>query len=138
MSRSPWYHRGLRFQCVGCGDCCTGEPGFVWVNQAEIEAIAAALQMDRERFEAQFVRRVGIRKSLRERPNGDCVVFDPQTRSCRVYAVRPRQCRSWPFWASNLRTPESWQATSRCCPGADRGPLIPLSEIRAHLQRMRV
>ena len=37
----PWYAEGLKFQCTGCGDCCTGAPGYVWVNQAEIDALAA-------------------------------------------------------------------------------------------------
>ena len=36
----PWYADGLRFACTQCGNCCTGEPGFVWVNDAEIAAIA--------------------------------------------------------------------------------------------------
>ena len=30
--------RGLRFECTQCGDCCTGAPGYVWVNKAEISA----------------------------------------------------------------------------------------------------
>jgi uncharacterized protein len=39
----PWYRDGLAFACTGCGDCCTGAPGYVWVTRAEIEAMAAAL-----------------------------------------------------------------------------------------------
>ena len=39
----PWYSDGLKFDCTGCGDCCTGDPGYVWVSRAEIEALAAAL-----------------------------------------------------------------------------------------------
>ena len=30
-----WYAEGLRFACTGCGDCCTGEPGAIWVNEDE-------------------------------------------------------------------------------------------------------
>ena len=43
MSEKPWYHKGLRFRCTGCGDCCTGEPGFVWVNSEEIQTLAEAI-----------------------------------------------------------------------------------------------
>ena len=32
----PWYKDGLGFQCTQCGDCCTGAPGYVWINAAEI------------------------------------------------------------------------------------------------------
>ena len=134
----PWYHEGLRFQCAGCGDCCTGEPGYVWTNKAEIEAMAAALNMKVARFEKRYVRRVGIRKSLRELAGGDCVLLDRESRTCRVYFTRPRQCRTWPFWASNLKTPATWRETCRCCPGADHGPLIPLDEIQAQVRVLRV
>ena len=138
MNDKPWYHQGLRFQCTGCGDCCTGAPGYVWVNKAEIEAMAAAAGMDVAGFEKQYVRQVGIRKSLRELAGGDCLLFDSRTRTCKVYNVRPRQCRTWPFWRSNLRTPETWEETCRHCPGANRGPLLLLGEIRAQLEVMRV
>ncbi len=44
MSRddqSPWYRDGLAFTCTQCGACCTGAPGYVWVDAAEIAALAA-------------------------------------------------------------------------------------------------
>ncbi len=126
----PWYSDGLRFSCTGCGDCCTGEPGYVWVNRAEIEALAAALEMPVVEFERQYVRTVGIRKSLIERVGGDCVLFDGQTRRCLFYDARPRQCRTWPFWASNLASPAAWQETAERCPGCNRGPLVPYQTIR--------
>ncbi len=138
MNDRPWYHQGLRFRCKACGGCCIGAPGYVWVNKAEIEAIASFLGMELEEFEARHVRLVGIRKSLVEFANGDCVFFDTHSRRCRVYEVRPRQCRTWPFWASNLRTPESWQQTCRECPGAGQGALVRLAEIRARLGVVRV
>ncbi|MBN2473764.1 MAG: YkgJ family cysteine cluster protein [Pirellulales bacterium] len=138
MNNGVWYRDGLKFQCTGCGDCCTGAPGHVWVNKAEIEAMAAALKMDVETFERRYVRQVGIRKSLREFPGGDCVLFDAERRICQLYQLRPRQCRTWPFWASNLRTPEAWEEVCRHCPGANRGKLVPLSEIQAQLRVVRV
>lgn len=47
---TPWYADGLKFKCTGCGDCCTGAPGYVWVNKAEIEAIAADISMEVAEF----------------------------------------------------------------------------------------
>jgi len=125
----PWYADGLRFDCTGCGDCCTGAPGYVWINQAEIEAMAARLQMDVEQFERQYVRRIGVRRSLIELANYDCVFLDPQTRKCKVYQQRPRQCRTWPFWNSNIKTPQSWEATCEVCPGSGRGKLYSIEQI---------
>jgi Fe-S-cluster containining protein len=138
MNDQPWYRGGLRFQCAGCGACCCGEPGYVWVNKAEIEAMAAALKISAEQFQKKYVRLVGIRKSLTERAGGDCILYERPTQRCRVYEVRPRQCHTWPFWASNLRSPETWEAVCRQCPGVGHGPLFPLRSIRAEADLLRV
>jgi hypothetical protein len=129
-SDEPWYQDGLRFKCTACGDCCTGAPGFVWVNKADIAALAAEVGVEVDAFEAKYVREVGIRKSLVEFDNGDCVFFDNKTRKCQVYAARPRQCRTWPFWDSNLRSPEAWAETCEVCPGSGRGKLYQLDHIQ--------
>jgi Fe-S-cluster containining protein len=138
MSELPWYHEGLRFSCTQCGNCCTGAPGYVWVNKEEIETLAAAMGQDVAEFEEMYVRKVGIRKSLREYPNGDCVFFDTDSRSCSVYQARPRQCRSWPFWDSNLRTEGDWEATGEHCPGCGKGRLHTLEEIETQRGKIRI
>lgn len=138
MVKQPWFQDGLRFECTGCGDCCTGAPGFVWVNKAEIEALAKRLSMEVAEFEARYVRKVGVRRSLVEYPNGDCVFFDTATRGCTVYEDRPRQCRTWPFWESNLETPEDWAATCEACPGSGRGQLFTVEQIVARVAEIRV
>jgi uncharacterized protein len=127
--KQPWYIDGLKFSCTGCGDCCTGDPGYVWVTNAEIETLAAACKLDVEEFERRYVRKVGIRKSLIEHANGDCVFFDNKTRQCRVYEARPRQCKTWPFWTSNLATPAAWEATAERCPGCNRGRRVSFGKI---------
>ena len=138
MNDSAWFKDGLRFQCTGCGDCCTGAPGYVWVNAEEIAALAERLEMDVDRFERKYVRRVGVRRSLVEFPNGDCVFFDTESRKCTVYEQRPRQCKTWPFWDSNLRTPEAWKETCEVCPGSGRGKLIGVEEILRQSQVLRL
>ncbi len=123
MDEKPWFDKGLRFTCTGCGDCCTGAPGFVWVNREEIEDLARQVKLSPAEFEERYVRKVGIRKSLVEYDNGDCVFFDANTRKCGVYEARPRQCKTWPFWQSNLASEESWQQVCEVCPGSGRGKL---------------
>jgi uncharacterized protein len=134
----PWFHDGLTFACTGCGGCCTGAPGYVWVNKAEIEALAAAMRIDVVEFERRYVRKVGIRKSLIEWGNGDCIFFHGESRTCQVYDVRPRQCRTWPFWPSNLVSPATWADTAERCPGCNRGRPTPLDRILEQLNAMRV
>ena len=139
VTEKKWYSDGLRFECSECGDCCTGAPGYVWVNHEEIEQLAAQLQMtDVDEFERQYVRKVGIRKSLVEFPNGDCVFFDNEQRNCQVYQARPRQCRTWPFWDSNLRSPADWERTCESCPGSGKGTLHQIETIEQRRAEIRV
>lgn len=138
MADQPWYKDGLAFTCSQCGDCCTGAPGYVWVNKAEIEALAASQSLSVEEFQSRYVRQVGIRYTLTERENGDCVFFDGTARKCTVYHQRPRQCRTWPFWHSNLRSEEDWKRTCEVCPGSGKGQIVPLDSIEKQLAVIRI
>jgi len=139
MSDKPWYSDGLRFECTQCGNCCTGAPGYVWVNEAEMKAIAEVIgEKDLDQFERLYTRKVGVRKTLKEYPNGDCVFFDPEKRGCTVYDARPRQCRSWPFWDSNLRREENWKETCENCPGAGKGKLYSIEHIDEQRKMIRI
>ena len=124
-----WYKAGLKFSCTQCGNCCTGDPGVVWVDDEELNDIAEFLDVSIGEAKLNYTRLFGRKLSLKEYANGDCVFFDPSTRQCKVYDDRPRQCRSWPFWDSNIRTPQRWADTCAICPGSGKGPLIPLDEI---------
>lgn len=134
----PWYASGLRFQCTQCGNCCTGPPGFVWVTDEEIAAIAQYLRVSVGEVRLMHTRLVGNRVSLREHANGDCVFFDPRSRQCTIYAARPVQCRTWPFWRSNLASPEAWEHVKATCPGIGQGPLYSLEDIREQMQQRDV
>jgi uncharacterized protein len=134
----PWFKEGLRFECTGCGDCCTGAPGYVWVTRDEIELLAGHLNLSVADFEQQYVRAVGIRKSLIEYANGDCVFFDPNARNCTVYEARPQQCRTWPFWQSNVESKAAWNHTSQACPGCNHGPLHSAEKIVHQISIVRL
>ncbi len=133
---SPWYKDGLRFSCTQCGNCCTGSEGYVWLNQGEIHAIAGFLGRRDGTLTRKHVRKVGIRFSLTEDPNtGDCCFLKttPQGRRiCGIYPVRPLQCRTWPFWETNLASSEMWNAAAGECPGMNRGRRHDLVQIEIH------
>jgi Fe-S-cluster containining protein len=137
QTAEPWYRDGLRFRCTRCGNCCTGAPGFVWVNDEEIAAIAEYRDEPVEVVKAVYTRTAEPERSLREKANGDCVFFDREA-GCTIYPVRPRQCRTWPFWASNLHTPDDWQRTCQVCPGSGQGELISAEEITQRLKVVRL
>ncbi len=139
MAGEPWYKDGLKFTCTQCGDCCTGAPGYVWVNEEEIAALAEVVTAgDVDKFEKLYVRKVGMRRSLVEFPNGDCVFFDGEKRGCTVYTARPRQCKTWPFWDSNLKTPADWKATCESCPGSGKGKLYSIEQIEEQRKVMKI
>jgi len=126
--RVPWFAAGIRFECQRCGKCCRGEPGFVWVTRVEIERMAGHLNMPRETFARKYVRREGTRLSLKERANGDCVLWDKR---CTVYECRPVQCRTFPFWKHALKSRAAFRQTSQSCPGIGKGRLYTCEEILA-------
>ena len=139
FSRSePWYVAGLAFECTGCGACC-GRPGegYVWTTPEEIAQIAARLDISEAEMRRKFVRKVAGRFSLVERKdNNDCIFLIPDGggRKCRIYDVRPSQCRTWPFWPDNLATPDDWAYAGTRCPGINRGPVHSVTEIESKRQ----
>lgn len=126
-----WYAAGLHFECTQCGNCCGGVPGYVWVTEAEITAIAKFLNLPVEDFSRKFVRRVYKEYSLIEMPNYDCVFLERNDKGigCKIYSVRPQQCRTWPFWKTNLTSSSSFLGKTQRCPGINRGKAFTREQI---------
>jgi Fe-S-cluster containining protein len=123
MSDELWYKDGLRFGCLRCGGCCSGFSGTVRITDDEISAIARRLNLPEAEFRNNYTRSVGGGViSLIEKENQDCIFFDKE-QGCTVYEDRPRQCRTWPFWRSNIYSPERWKRGGERCPGMNRGML---------------
>jgi len=104
----------------------------VWVRRLEIAAMARFLGISRREFMRTYVRKVMGDYSLIEHPNGDCVFWTPE--GCRVYPVRPTQCRTFPFWHEYTRSPEAWARAAERCPGVNRGRLYSAAEISHFVQ----
>lgn len=129
--------RGLRFECTQCGNCCTGPEGYVLFNDEEARAMAETLGVPLDTFYNDYTHTTPAGRSLKERltTHGyDCIFLDrttvPGKALCGVYNARPTQCRTWPFWDANLRTPHHWRHAARTCPGINKGPLIAPEQIR--------
>jgi Fe-S-cluster containining protein len=125
-----FYAHGLQFECLKCGNCCTGAPGHVYLSEGDIASIAEFLKKDKATIIEQYTRVVNIfaenRLSLTERSNFDCVFWN---RLCSIYEARPYQCRSFPFWKRHLISIREWHKVGQRCPGVDRGHLFSASEI---------
>lgn len=133
-NKFPWYQDGLRFKCTECGKCCTGQPGFVWLTDQEMEAIASHLKISLQQFKIKYTRQRDNRYLLTEieNKNGefDCVFL--KDKKCQVYPVRPKQCRTFPWWQHNLNSEESWKLAAKECEGInDDAPLISYLQIES-------
>ena len=132
-----WYADGLRFECTLCGACCTGTPGYVSVSDEESAAIARRLNIPLAEFHRLYTRQTSEGRSLTEHKTKhgyDCVFLDrasmPGKAVCSLYEDRPLQCRTFPWWPENLKTPGAWARTGKHCEGVGRGPVIPIEAIR--------
>jgi Fe-S-cluster containining protein len=135
---TEWLGEGLAFRCTGCGDCCTGAPGAVWVDDDDVARLAAHLGLERAEFEARHLRRLAGDRSLLERFDGDCEFWSRESRGCTVYEARPTQCRTYPFWPHLLESEGTWASVKADCEGARvEEPIVPVSVIREHAAAQR-
>lgn len=124
----PWYKDGLRFECTQCGNCCRnhGEYSYVYLMPPEVTAIADLLGLPEERFlERYCVEDEGWTVLRMDEPQ---CPFLSDVGTCQIYAARPRQCRTWPFWEENLKSEVAWKAAKMICPGIDTGQKIEWEE----------
>lgn len=136
---------GLRFTCTQCGNCCTGPTGFVLFTDKEASAMAKDLKIPKDEFYEQYTRDTIVGRSLNENKTGygyDCVFLTRDEKTgktgCSVYKSRPEQCRTWPFWDSNLASKRDWAYASKGCPGMDSGELHPPKHIRITRERVQI
>jgi len=144
-----WYADGLRFECTQCGNCCTGAPGYVWFDDDEAQEMADFVGVDKREFYQRYTKRKMGKWTLDEvryeRSKYDCVFLERDENGrgkCSIYEVRPTQCRTWPFWASNLASPREWAESAKGCPGMKLpddpkagGQFVPIEKIRIELAK---
>jgi hypothetical protein len=132
-TKAPWYIAGLHFECTQCGNCCSGpEEGVIWISKSQINRLADFLGQSVKNVHKNHLKKFGFRYSIRENPHTkDCIflVGIKGSKGCAIYDVRPTQCRTWPFWPSNLRSPDDWNTAAQKCPGINKGRLYNFDEI---------
>lgn len=131
-------HERLRFACTGCGKCCTGLGNYyIEVTRKEQRRIQRYLGISWRWFRRRYVERFDESiDSLRTTAGGRCVFLDTDMR-CRIYRVRPAQCRNYPFWPELVHRAAAWRAEAKRCEGIGRGPVIPVTRIATILRSQR-
>ncbi|WP_163565667.1 YkgJ family cysteine cluster protein [Helicobacter suis] len=109
--------------CTTCGArCCLGKRGYVFVSVEQMRAISAFLNLSFETFTLKYIRKVQNAYSLLEKPAHDakngwaCVFLEEETKRCRIYPVRPKQCATFPFWEC-FKTKQQLEKLAALCPG---------------------
>ena len=130
--------KALRFECTGCGACCTGGPDYyVAADSREREAIRAFLKISRAWFTRRYLARVDADTiGIRLTSAGDCTFLGADKR-CRIYPVRPTQCRTYPWWPELVDSQRHWDEEAKRCEGMNRGAIVPLQVIQRSLARER-
>lgn len=86
------------------------------VGPRDVARIARHLKLSEDAVRARYLHRRGDR--LLDAPGGRCIFLkDGRETACSIYAARPQQCRTWPFWPELLRSPENLREAMRLCPG---------------------
>lgn len=132
-----YYQRApLRFECTGCGACCTGGTDHtVELNPTEHHALRKYLRLSPAWFRRRYLERAADGEyGIRLNADGRCPFLGRDNR-CRVYPVRPRQCRTYPWWPELVERKQDWLNEAKRCEGMNRGAVVPRVKIEKLVRR---
>lgn len=86
------------FHCRRCGTCCRW-PGSVILEPGDPDRIVAHLGIPVETFlrDCTALARNRAALTIIDAPGTTACLFLSPDNTCRIYPVRPRQCRTFPF-----------------------------------------
>ncbi len=112
LMKPRWFKDAISFSCTSCGKCCKGKTN-VYVNPNEIQEISALLNVTENDFKYIYMK---DNHSLKSDATGKQCVF-LKNNKCSIYASRPTQCRTYPFWPQHIIGESEWAAESTMCEG---------------------
>jgi uncharacterized protein len=125
----------LRFECQsGCTNCCE-QQGFVYLTEADLERIAEYVGMKAREFEQRYVYRTRHLLRLRVPRQQQCPFLVGG--GCSIHAVKPVQCRVFPFWPELVDSKREWKKAAAYCPGIGKGQLVQIETARELAAEMR-
>lgn len=125
--------QALRFKCTGCGKCCSGgEDHYIAMSKTEAKRIRKQLNITEAWFRRRYVSHL-TRNTLTARMHeGHCVFLNNEGK-CRIYNLRPVQCRTYPYWPELLETTQTWNNEAKHCEGINFGTVVPIKDIKQKL-----
>jgi Fe-S-cluster containining protein len=113
----------LRFECTQCGKCCRvrGAYAHVYLNDSELDALAAHVGLPRKEFRWRFTVMDELGWTELAFQDDHCPFLDPDSNLCTVHEARPTQCRTFPFWRDFVRDGKWTTDVAEMCEGIGRG-----------------
>jgi len=135
----PFFETGnLRFSCTGCGECCaTAGDYYVFLIQDEAERIRIHLGLSAGWFRRRYLDRLADGELVLASDGEQVCIFLGGDGRCRIYPVRPLQCRTYPFWPELVASARAWRREQRRCEGIGRGAVVPVGKIRRSIRACR-
>ena len=125
------FKKGIRFECQGSGKCCVsrGSYGFVYLSDIDLKRFSNYFKISIRKFKKKYCQITDGFIHLTEKSDlrGNCIFL--KDKKCSVYASRPSQCRTWPFWNENMNAKIWNNDISVNCPGIGKGKIIQKKEI---------
>jgi len=133
MPKSP--NDELHFACQpGCTKCCDME-GFVYLTEEDLKKAAKFLNLPPAEFEQRYVYRTAHQRRLRKPRASQCTFLTAE--GCSIHAVKPTQCRLFPFWPHLIESRREWENTAKWCPGIGQGELIQIGTALERAEEMK-
>jgi len=108
----------------------TGGDYYVFLKQQEAEKIRIHLQLSRSWFRRRYLERLKDGELVAASGAGSRCAFLDANGRCKVYPVRPLQCRTYPFWPELVQRKSDWEREAKRCEGINRGTVVPTGKIR--------
>jgi len=123
----------LRFKCTGCGKCCAGdEDHYIAMSKAEAVRIRKYLDITEAWFRRHYITHL-TRNTLTARMHKGRCTFLNKEGKCRIYHLRPVQCRTYPYWPELLESAQAWNNEAKHCEGINSGTIVPIEDITKKL-----
>ena len=111
-----------------CGQCCR-EPGLVFFSDDEQQRVAEHFGKDVAWFRDHYLDEWEDGWALEVRDGHVCAFLLDD--ACMIQAIKPRQCRTYPFWPEISRDWKTWLDERARCPGIGLGRVYSAEERRA-------
>ncbi|MBP7652342.1 YkgJ family cysteine cluster protein [Candidatus Dependentiae bacterium] len=110
----------IQFNCIQCGNCCSGATGYVWLTDTEQKNISDFLGIPLKDFKKKYTKKENLKTTLIEIKKNESdyrCIFLTEKNKCLIYDCRPHQCKTYPYWKKIIQDDSYLDYVKNDCPG---------------------